>query len=334
MFCPDSSGAERRLRVPAAAAGLRVDVFLSRSLAGISRAFVKRLADEGRLAVAGGKPKPGYRLKGGEEIVLHIPPPQTLTAEAEPLPLNVLYEDEHIIVVDKPAGMVTHPCPAHGRGTLVNALLWHCRDLVGIGGTLRPGIVHRLDKDTSGVIVCAKNDAAHRALSAQFAARAAEKIYLAIVSGAPPENEGIISAPLGRHTNHRTLRAVTIKGGREAVTAYRVLERLRLPSGSAGGARRQATAAAAFLECRPRSGRTHQIRVHLAHLGLPILGDKDYAPPAIRHTIAGITVPRLCLHAWKLGIRHPATGQQLWFEAQPPLDMKDFLERLRAAAGA
>ena len=281
------------LTVPPEAAGFRLDHFLTGALEGLSRSRVQAL-------IRGGHVQLNRRLisKPSESPVVET----GLVAQA--LDLSILFEDDDLLVIDKAAGMVTHPAPGNDSGTLVNALLAHCPTLSGIGGERRPGIVHRLDKETSGCLVVAKNDLAHRALAAQFAGRTTEKHYLALVRGVVRPTAGTIEAPIGRHPVHRKKMAVVpVPRGRTARTDYRV--RRELPSG-----------VGTLVECRLHTGRTHQIRVHLKHLGHPILGDVLYGgprPPA-----------RPMLHAWKLGFAHPRTGQRVDFCAPLPTDFLAF----------
>ncbi len=245
-------------------------------------------------------------MRGGEVLVVTVPAPAPATPAAEDLPLSIVYEDEHLIVVDKPAGMPVHPGPGHSRHTLVNALLAHCPDLPGIGGVQRPGIVHRLDKDTSGLLVAAKDDRTHAGLSAQLKSREVKKTYLALVQGRVTPVEAVIDAPIGRDPNNRR-RMMVIRGGREARTAYRVQAEYD---------------GYTLLEVSPVTGRTHQIRVHLASIGHPVAGDPVYGKPT-----PGI--PRLFLHAWRLAFRHPIDGRELSFEAPLAEDLAAGLDRLR-----
>ncbi len=298
---------------PPEAAGSRLDVFLAEKLRNSSRAFIKRLIDDQLIEVAPGRAKPAYRLKGGEKIAVFLPEPVEMSAAPEDIPLAVIHEDEHLIVIDKPAGMVVHPSPGHESGTLVNALLHHCADLSGIGGVLRPGIVHRLDRNTSGCLVAAKTDAAHQELSAQFAARTVQKTYLAITRGVPEPADGLIQGKIGRHPKHRQLQAMVSAGGRESLTHYSV---------------REDFGEAALVECRPHTGRTHQIRVHLKHLGTPIIGDADYGRRREKAELASL-IGRQALHAWKLAFTHPQTGERLESEAPLPADMEAALAQLR-----
>ena len=315
---------ERVVTLEPGAAG-RIDKALAQRLPELSRARIQALIAQGRvsrdgapLADASGRALPGdYRLE--------IPPPAPAEPQPEDIPLVVLFEDAHLIVVDKPAGMAVHPAPGSESGTLVNALLRHCGDsLSGIGGVARPGIVHRIDKETSGVVVAAKTDAAHQALSARFAAHDIERVYVALVRGAPRARSGSVDAPIVRSTHDRKKMAIARAGGRRAVTHYAV-ERTFGPADKPLAAR---------LACRLETGRTHQIRVHLASLGCPCLGDPVYGsgPPAepVRRAIAEAHLARQALHAAVLGFRHPITGQPLRFEAPLPSDMADLQARLEA----
>lgn len=279
-------------------AGIRLDVWLTRHLPGVSRTRIQTLIEQGLILVEGKTAKANYKVRPGDTVTGEIPPPRRLEAKPEPLPLDIVYEDKDIIVVNKPQGMVVHPAPGNERGTLVNALLYHCGDLSGINGILRPGIVHRLDKDTSGLLVAAKNDDAHRSLVVQIKARQVKRLYLALVHGEVKESSGRIEAPIGRHPVDRQRMAVTLKNSRPAVTYYRVLE--RFPGFT-------------LLQVQLETGRTHQIRVHMAYLGHPVVGDPKYGP---RKQAFG--VPGQLLHAGQLGFFHPRTKDYLEFTAPPP----------------
>jgi len=295
------------LVAPKQAAGLRLDRFLANALPQFSRSRIQQLIREDFVKLNGEKARPRDLLHAGDDVDLTEPPPDKIDNQPENIPLSVLFEDRDLIVINKPSGLVVHPGAGHREHTLVNALLHHCTELSGIGGKERPGIVHRLDKDTSGCMVVAKNDEAHRDLSGQFAARSVEKIYLALVAGKMRRGSGTIEAKIGRHPGHRQRMAVAVTRGRSAKTEYRVLR-----SGSE----------MSLVECRLHSGRTHQIRVHLHHLGNPVLGDKVYAPK-----LATI-FPRQMLHSWKLGFRHPRTAKWKSFEASLPSDFEQALKTL------
>jgi 23S rRNA pseudouridine1911/1915/1917 synthase len=290
-------------------AGERLDVFLARSLPHLSRAHAQRLIAEGHVRVDGGSAKPSLRLEPGTRIEVQTPEPAAVELTPEAIPLAVVYEDGDVIVVDKPAGMAVHPGPGHARSTLVNALLAHCPDLTGIEGSLRPGIVHRLDKDTSGLLVVAKNDRAQLALQAQMAARTARKEYLALAQGSPPPS-GTIDAPIGRHPGQRKQMAIVAEG-RPARTHFRTL-------GAVG--------ADSLVLARLETGRTHQIRVHFAGIGHPIVGDPVYGR---RSDLVG----RQFLHAWRLGFAHPRTGEWIALEAPLPDDLLTALRVALARAG-
>ncbi len=335
----EAVGNLKELAVPAEAAGQRLDQWLAAALApAMSRNRIQALVREGHVTLAG-KPatEPKTRLAGGETVGLTMPQAEAAEPLAEDIPLTVLYEDADVVVIDKPAGLVVHPGAGNPSGTLVNALLHHCGDsLSGIGGVRRPGIVHRLDKDTSGVMVVAKNDAAHRALSEQFADHGRtgplERSYLALVWGTPARTSGTIEASLGRASADRTRRAVvrdTRADAREALTHYTVIERF--------GEKPDSTAAASLVECRLETGRTHQIRVHMAHIGHPLIGDRDYGaafltkanrlPEPLQTAVRAF--PRQALHARLLAFAHPATGKVMRFEAEMPGDMGKLLGGFR-----
>ena len=296
---------------------------LDRYLAGlglpVSRSQIQRLVGEGRVSVAGKAARASFKLRGGERIRLEIPPPTEPRCGPEDLPVELIYQDPWLVVVAKPVGLVVHPGPGHPSGTLVNALLHHCGDLSGIGGVLRPGIVHRLDKDTSGLLVIAKDDATHRALQAQFQGRRVGKVYLAVVLG-KVEGEGVIDRPLGRHPGDRKKMAVDAPRGRGAVTRWRALQVLR---------------GATLLEVRIETGRTHQIRVHLASMGHPVVGDPLYGGAQRARGVADPEARRRlgqeggqALHAWRLSFRHPQRGEEMCFEAPVPEGMSQLIRDL------
>ena len=280
-------------------AGTRLDSFLAAALPDTTRSAAARLIETGRVTVNGRPASKSCKLSGGETVTVVLPDPEPIEALPQNIPLDVVYEDADVIVVNKPSGLVVHPAPGHPDGTLVNALLYHCGDsLSGIGGALRPGIVHRIDRDTSGLIIAAKNDAAHLALSAQLQDHTLARTYEAIVIGNLREDSGTVNAPIGRHHTDRKKMAVTDRGGKPAVTHWEVLE--RFPG-------------LTHIRCRLETGRTHQIRVHMAYIGHPIYGDTVYG--------AGKPVPGLtgqCLHAVGLRFLHPRTGEPV--ELACPLD--------------
>ena len=288
--------------------GERLDRFITSKLGEISRARIQSLIKDGHITLNGSATKPGRLLVNGDLISVMIPDPVSADAQPEDIPLEVLHEDEHIIVINKPHGLVVHPAAGNPSGTLVNALLHHCKSLSGIGGVARPGIVHRLDKDTSGCMVAAKTDAAHRCLCESFAGHKVTKVYLAIVDGCPPLLSGRIENHIARNPNDRQKMAVVMPPlGKPAITEYSVCS----PRGDAS-----------LVECRIFTGRTHQIRVHMKSLGNPILGDPIYARPAKQKVAA----PRLMLHAWKLGFDHPVDGEPLFFENAPPPEFNPWME--------
>lgn len=295
--------------------GERLDSFLSSTSLDVSRSRARSWIEQGRVRVDGvAQTRPAHRLAGGERIEVEIPEPGPASLQPESIPLSVLYEDGNVIVVDKPAGMVVHPAPGHLTATLAHAALAHAPDLEGIGGERRPGIVHRLDRGTSGVIVIAKKEAAFHALQAQFQERSVEKIYRALVIGRPPAPEGEITGAIGRHPRDRKRMAVVGKGrGRESVTRFRILE--QYPEH-------------AELEVRPETGRTHQIRVHLASIGCPVLGDRVYA-----HRPSSVPAPRPMLHAWRLRLVLPGQSDRRLLEAPLPPDYLEAREQLRARGG-
>ena len=297
--------------------GERLDAWLRVKVPGLSRGAIQRLIEQGNIRVNGHVVKPTHTPRAGERVEVEVPEPTTPVAGPEEIPLEILYEDEALLVLNKPPGLVVHPASGHETGTLVNALLHHCQgQLSGIGGVARPGIVHRLDKDTSGCMVVAKNDDTHLALSAQFASRKVEKIYHAIVCGEMARDHGEIRAAIARHSSHRKCMAVDEEFGREAHTGYRVVERLR-----------DATLAQALLH----TGRTHQIRVHFKFLGYPLVGDATYGHRQnLRlEELTGYRAPRQMLHAYHLAFIHPRTAKRLVFEAPRPEDFEDALAALR-----
>jgi 23S rRNA pseudouridine1911/1915/1917 synthase len=297
----------------------RLDTFLRETFPAASRGALQRLIEQGHIRVDGRTVKPTHRPRAGEQIEVHWPEARPAEAQPEEIPLDILFEDESLLVLTKPAGLVVHPAAGHEEHTLVNALLHHCRgSLSGIGGVARPGIVHRLDKDTSGCLVVAKNDATHLALSAQFAGRQVEKIYHAIVCGELARESGEIHAAIARHPSHRKRMAVRDDAsGRAAHTSYRVLERLN---------------SATFVEAQIHTGRTHQVRVHFQSLGHPLVGDETYGARqnARLKELTNYAAPRVMLHARELSFVHPRTEEQMSFEAPLPGDFRQALKLLRA----
>lgn len=291
-------------------AGKRLDIWLTAKLGRFSRSYVEKLISEGNVRVGGKDVKTGYRLKPSDNVSVSIPEPKALEVRAEDIPLDILYEDEDIIVINKPRGMVVHPAAGNYEGTLVNALLKHCSGtLSDINGVIRPGIVHRIDKDTSGVLVVAKNNSAHGVLSDKLKEHDIKRIYMAVAEGIIIEDGGKIDAPIGRHPTERKKMAVNLKNGRRAVTHFRVLERFK---------------SATLLELRLETGRTHQIRVHMSYIGHPLAGDTVYGRKKPKYGIEG-----QALHARVLGFVHPGTGKYMEFEAEPPREFNELVAKLR-----
>ncbi len=304
--------AARHLRVPAAAAGARLDRWLAETVSELSRARVQALIAAGHVRVDGASCKASHRLRAGERVSVEIPPPPPEELEPESMTLAIVHEDDHVLVLDKPAGMVVHPGAGHARGTLVAGVLAHAPRVAGVGGPRRPGVVHRLDKGTSGLLVVAKTSAAYHSLVGQLKARTVRRRYLAVVHGRVRLVEGVVDAPIGRDPRHRQRMAIRPEGtGRRAVTRYRVLERF---------------AGFTYLEARLETGRTHQIRVHLASLGHPVAGDDTYGrgrgEPAV-------PAEGLALHAADLAFVHPATQERVEFSAPLPARMRRLLSHLR-----
>lgn len=297
---------KERLIVDEGAAGERLDRFLAGRELEVSRSHIQKLIESGCVLVNGRTAKANAKLREGDAVETELPEAQELEILPEDIPLDILYEDSDVIVINKARGMVVHPAAGAADGTLVNALLHHCEDLSGINGVIRPGIVHRLDKDTSGVMMAAKNDRAHVDLAEQIREKTAQRIYRAIVCGTIAEDRGEIRAPIGRHPTERKKMAV-VPGGKEATTLFRVVERFP---------------AHTLVECRLKTGRTHQIRVHMAYIGHPLLGDPKYG----RKTpdIAG-----QALHSYELSFTHPRTKERMTFAAEMPEDMKAILHALR-----
>jgi len=306
--------------------GRRLDALVAAHLPDCSRSLAVNLITNLDILVDNQAKKPGYRVKCGDKILGRIPVPMQVKYGPEPIPLRILYQDSHIVVLNKQAGLVVHPAPGHGSGTLVNALLYHCPDLEGIGGEIRPGIVHRLDKDTSGTMVIAKNAAAHERLAKQFKDRTVQKKYLALVYGDLRPDEGIISLPIGRHPVHRKRMSTTAPKGRWAQTSWCIRKRL-------GGI--------TLLELTPKTGRTHQIRVHCTAIGHSIVGDQVYRSRKWIQNLDRLfsgqsssivarlkAAPRQMLHAWQLGLTHPDTGEFMTFESPMPQDMAALMEKL------
>ena len=290
-------------RISVDRSGERFDRFLSEYCPDLSRSRIQALIGEGSATIDGRAVKPSTKVRRGQIVTLRIPELKPSALEPQRIPLSIVYEDGDLLVVDKPAGMIVHPAPGHPDGTLVNAVLAHCPDLQGIGGTVRPGIVHRLDKDTSGLLVVAKNDRAHRALSDQLKARAFTKEYIALTHGSVTPHEAIIDAPIGRSSANRQQMAITERG-REAITRYRVV---------------RCCAGHTLVEIRPTTGRTHQIRVHFASLGHPLVGDATYGRPDSR-------LNRHFLHASKLGFAHPSEGEYMEFTSPLSPELTAFLK--------
>jgi 23S rRNA pseudouridine1911/1915/1917 synthase len=338
------TGTQKSIVAAADDAGERLDRVLARHVAELSRSRLKALIEAGAVALDGRTIRdPNHHVNSGATILVDVPPAAPAKPAAEAIPLNVVYEDNDIIVIDKPRNLVVHPAAGHRTGTLVNALIAHCGEsLSGIGGERRPGIVHRLDKDTTGLMVVAKNDRAHRALAAQFADHGRsgepfERGYLAFVWGAPERPQGAVDKPIDRNPRARDRMAVR-QGGRESVTHWQVLERYQGPPGKAASAKKAAAPVASLLACRLETGRTHQIRVHLASIGHPLMGDEAYGagfrtktallPAKAQAALAALG--RQALHSHILTVKHPTTGEILTFRSELPVE----LARLRSALAA
>jgi len=292
-------------------AGQRIDVFLSKSPDIISRSFAQNLIEKGLVLVDGKEVDKNYKLKTGQVIDVSIPPPEPAEVKPEPIPLDIKYEDSDLMVLSKPAGMVVHPAHGHASGTLVNALLAHTKELSSIGGVARPGIIHRLDKDTSGLMIVAKNDFSHQALSKELKDRKIKRTYLTLVHGRFKEKGGIIDAPIGRNPRFRQKMAVMGTGNREAISHYRVLATYDDYS---------------LVEVSLKTGRTHQIRVHMKYINHPVVGDQTYGSGRSKRDLG---LERQFLHAYKLEFTHPRTGEPLYFEDEIAEDLKEVLEKLR-----
>lgn len=288
-------------------AGTRADVFLAAKL-GVSRSSMQKLLEDGRVKRGEKIIKANYKVRAGEMFVVDIPEPEPIEAVPENIPLDIIYEDDDVVVLNKARGMVVHPAPGNYTGTLVNALLYHCSNLSGINSAIRPGIVHRLDKDTSGIMIVAKNDAAHISLSQQIQSKTAVRTYLAVVRGNIKTDSGTIETQIARDKTDRKKMAVVKEGGRDAITDYEVLERFGKYT---------------LVRCKLRTGRTHQIRVHMEYLGYPLVGDPKYSPMKTPFGIKG-----QALHSHTLEFTHPRTGERMKFEAPLPEDMHKIITRL------
>lgn len=288
-------------------AGTRADVFLAAKL-GVSRSNMQKLLEDGRVKRGEKIIKANYKVRAGEIFVVYIPEPEPIEAVPENIPLDIIYEDDDVVVLNKARGMVVHPAPGNYTGTLVNALLYHCSNLSGINSAIRPGIVHRLDKDTSGIMIVAKNDAAHISLSQQIQSKTAVRTYLAVVRGNIKTDSGTIETQIARDKTDRKKMAVVKEGGRDAITDYEVLERFGKYT---------------LVRCKLRTGRTHQIRVHMEYLGYPLVGDPKYSPMKTPFGIKG-----QALHSHTLEFTHPRTGERMKFEAPLPEDMHKIITRL------
>jgi len=334
---PGVAGDTRALTAAANEAGARIDAMLAAAWPDLSRARIQGLIGAGKLMADGAPVKmSSEKARAGVTYALELPPPAPAAPQPEAIPLNIVFEDEHLLVIDKASGMAMHPAPGAMRGTLVNAVLAHCAtSLSGIGGVARPGIVHRIDKDTTGLVVVAKSDAAHAGLAKLFAAHDIERVYYAVTRGAPQTRTGVIDAPLARsHADRRKM--VVTETGKRAVTHYWTIESFGQIAGASAG-----KPAAALLECRLETGRTHQIRAHLADIGAPLIGDPTYgkfrglkaegvSAAVERAKEAARDFPRQALHAAVLGFVHPITGETLRFESKLPEDLETLLSTLRA----
>jgi len=321
----DKGGALRKIDTvfPAGGEPTRIDAFVG-TLEGLTRSMAQRLIEIGLVTVNGESQKPSFKLRGGEKISVIVPPPVPIEPEAEAIPLEILYEDHDIVVVNKPAGMVVHPGAGNKSGTLVNALLGHCTDLSGISGEMRPGIVHRIDKDTSGILVAAKNDNSHHLLSNQFKEHTIKRIYLALVFGSPKADKGHIEKAIGRHPVDRKRMSGAARRGKSAVTHWHVIGRF-------GGL--------TLMQIRLETGRTHQIRVHFSEAGFPLVGDSVYGGSGRMASLQDLHLRKLikemgrqALHAKTLGLVHPSSGKYMEFDSELPHDMAsiiDYLEKTR-----
>ena len=297
------------IKITAEENGVRLDSFISQALPEISRSAAQKLMDNGLVTLNGKTVKKNHKTTSGEIFEIELPEPEVTDVVPQNIPLDIVYEDDHVIVVNKPRGMVVHPAPGHPDGTLVNALMYHCGEsLSGIGGVIRPGIVHRIDMDTSGLLIVAKNDAAHAHLSAQLSDRSLSRVYEAVVYGRLREDSGKIDAPIGRHPTDRKRMAITDKNSRNAVTHYEVIARYN---------------GFTHVRCILETGRTHQIRVHMNHIGHPLLGDLVYGRKKAEKGLSG-----QCLHAKRLKFIHPVSGEAMAFETELPTYFTDVLAKL------
>ena len=276
--------------------GLRADKYLSLIIGDKSRSFLQRLIKEGKAVLNGSAIKPSFNVCSGDELVIDLPESELPAIEAEDIPLDIVYEDSDLLVVNKPKGMVVHPAPGHYGGTLVNALMYHCRDLSGINGVLRPGIVHRIDRDTTGLLIVCKNDKSHVSIASQLAEHSCRRIYHALAKGVFKETEGTVDAPIGRDAKDRKLMSV-VSGGKNAVTHYKLIKQYKN---------------FAYISCELETGRTHQIRVHMKHIGHPLLGDEVYGGPKVKGVQGQV------LHAKTIGFIHPSSGEEMFFDSELP----------------
>ncbi len=301
---------QRELTLAPESVGLRLDRWLAEQCPDLSRSQLQNLIEAGSVTCNGSPLNKKDKLKAGQTILLTLPDPQPIEAQPQNIPLDIVYEDDSLLVVNKPKGMVVHPAPGNPDGTMVNALLWHCAGrLSGIGGAIRPGIVHRIDKDTSGLLVVAKTDAAHQALTEQMSVHSIHRVYHAVVYGNLKEDTGFVEAPIGRDPKDRKKMAVTQQNSKYAYTSWQVLERFGNFT---------------YIACKLKTGRTHQIRVHMASIGHPLAGDAVYGPKNCIRSLNG-----QCLHAKELGFVHPATGEWMQFDSSLPDWFQDYLSRLR-----